>query len=164
MSCLCEATATEPADKQLFRRAPVYPTDLSADVLFRLKFDGTSVVFVGWMEMEDAVNSSRKLHREKAILAEALIGCSRYMAYMAFHTSYLAGGITMEEFHEASKDFCIKSGTPIEQLADKIVVIIRETGQAFPPEQLEEFCSATGEEVADALRMLEKEGLVILGP
>lgn len=164
MSYLFEATATEPADKQLFRRASVYSTDLSADVLFRFKFDGTSVVFVGWMEMEDAVNSSRKLRRAKAILAEALIGCSRYMTYAALHTSYLAGGIAKEEFHEASKDFCVEPGTPIEQLADKIAVIIRETGQAFPPEQLEEFCSATGEEVADALRVLEKEGLVVLGP
>lgn len=162
MNYLGDQTIEEPDRKQRFRIVPTYSSDPNADVLLRFKSDGTKMCFAGLMPTEDAMDTVQKLHKEKEILVGTIVSCGRYMSYSALHTSYLMGHVTEEAFHKAAREFCVESGMPIKGLAERIEVIIRETGQWFPPEQLEEFCSATGEDVEAALGILQEKGVVAI--
>lgn len=152
MSHIDDLTATYPAVSG--------PDDLN--LLFHVKCEGDRPPMIGWMQWGDAMDAARQLHREKAVLSDAVIGCGRYMEYAGHHAAFLMGRIDDAEFREISRTFCIVPGGNIDDLAQRIEIILRETRVVFPPEQLEEFCSATGEEVEAALALLAERGLVLI--
>ena len=152
MSYIEELTATQPATSVPYQ----------LDVLLHVKCEGDSPPMVGWMPWETAMGAARHLHRERAVLADAVVGCSRYMEYVGHHMAFLAGTINDSEFDEVSQAFCISPGADISDLAERIEIILRETGVVFPPDQLEEFCSVTGEEIEAALELLAERGLVLI--
>lgn len=163
MNYLTAATETGSSQRENFKHSPVPLPDIDTDYLFRFRLEGgTQPKFVGAMPTKDALSVARNLHNEKAVLAEALVGSGRYMEYVGHHVSFLLGQMTDDEFGEISKFFCIAPGINIEELASRIEIILRETGKIFPPEQLEEFCSSTGEEVEEALELLATRGLVVI--
>lgn len=163
MNYLADSTETRSAQRVSFNEVPALHSDMADDVLLRFKLEeGTLPAFVGAMLTEDALSVARSLHNEKAVLAEALVGSGRYMEYVGHHVSFLLGQMTDDEFGEISQSFCVAPGVDIEELASRIEIILRETGKVFPPEQLEEFCSVTGEEVEEALGLLAARGLVMI--
>ena len=162
MNYISETTQTDQADQPAHWVPAVREGGPRADILLRFKFDGTRPLFVGAMDTGDAMDTAGRLTREKAVLADALLACDRYMEYMAYHTAYLSGQIAEEEYIVASAEFSVAPRESIEQLADRIAVILRATKRDFSPEKLEEFCSATSRDVEAALRLLANRGMVAI--
>lgn len=157
-----------PYSDVLTRTAPaIAPCNLSSawspmgkDNLYWVRGTGDSMSIVGLLPFEDAMEAFDDLTNAVAVLSEALVGCSRYMDYMAHHVAFLSGGETREDFLAASREYAVSPSGDIVGLAMRIATILRSTRVDFPPEKLEEFCSATSAEVAAALRLLDDRGLI----
>jgi len=154
-----EQTGSIPAEEH-WERPVAAQEGCQGDFIFRVQFTGTAMRYVGAMRTQDAMYTVGQHQREKKALADAVIGCGRYMEYIGHHIAFLSGEMAPETFDAISQDYCVSPGADIRDLADRIHIILRETGVDFPPEQLEEFCSATTEEIEAALRVLAERGLV----
>lgn len=155
-------TQTEAAEKARTRLAPRREDYQGADVLVRFTWNGTIPQFQGLMPTEDALDVARRLHRTNEVLADAVVGCARYMDYSDHYAQLLSGQVSEEDFQAIASRYAVAPTGDIVGLAERIAIILRETRVVFPPERLEEMCSATSSEVEAALSLLAERGYILI--
>jgi len=157
-----ESTATAPADLGRGETAPASPGAQVADVLLRFTYKGSNMRFEGALPTDDAFGVVRGLSRANRVLADSVVNLGRYMEFIGHHISFVSGQMDEVEFQEVSRGFSIVPTGDIPELAERIAIVLRETGVDFPPEQLEEICSAPSAEVDAALQLLADSGYLTI--
>lgn len=111
----------------------------------------------------------RSLHRQyfiprgvRDVLVEAIRGYKRHADYTGYYTAFLLGQMTEDEFEKKAEDFIVEPRNNDDHLAHKVAILIDETGEVFPPEQLAVMFSAPGEQVGRVLNQLASRGAIRL--